>query len=495
MIQSKNNGLRKLWWAAVDKNGLRRLIEDISHFTQCLYDVLNASVQDQMKASIDAIIQNATARSENVLELAIMRQLARLPDIIQSSTRKAEDIDEDITQHSVNLFFNAVKGGSLKEVEALLDEGLDIESEDHIGWSALIRASEGAHVSIVELLLRRHANPLHGTFGNRLPIHFAAECGHVEIVKILLPHDPRQLNSEDFTKQAPLHKAARQGRRAVVEYLLSVDGVRVDPEDQDGWRPLMQAIGKEDVDIVRMLLAKPSVDPNVSLKGHGQTPLWMAITINDGCAILRSLLERPDLKIDQPSRDGEASVYRAVRWSMDTSLQLVLEKGADVNVANEDGRTPLSIAVSEGNISAKEILLEQPNIDIERSDKKLTTPTMYAAGANQVQCLRLLLAYKPALEAQDRQGRTALSLAALGGCKIPAKLLLKAGANINTQDRKGNTPLALAAEYNHDVVVRFLLDNSADGEIADEDEETPFEKARDRKFEDVVRVFKEVLKM
>ena len=495
VIQSRNHPLRKLWWAAVDKNGLRRLIEDISHFNQRLYDVLNASVQDQMKASIDAIIQNATARSENVLELAVMRQIARLPDIIQSSTRKAEEIEEDITQRSVNLFFYAIRKGSIDEIEALLDEGLDIESEDHIGWSALIRASEAGNLSTVELLLRRRANPLHGTIGNRLPIHFAAEYGHDEIVKTLLPYDLRQINFEDFVKQTPLHKAAREGRRGVVEFLVSVDGVRVDVEDQDGWRPLMQAVGKQDADIVRILLAQPSVDPNVSLKGHGQTPLWMAITIDDDCQILKSLLERPDLDLDQKSRFGEASVYRAVRWSKDSALQLVLEKGADANLANEEGRTPLSIAASEGKHTGMGILLKQPNINLDQRDENSKTPTMYASEANQTQCLKLLLASRPTLEAQDKEGRTALSFAAIKGNKIPAKLLLKAGANINTQDRKGNTPLALAAEHNHDVVARFLLENGADMEIADEDEETPFEKARDRKLEDVISVFKEVLKI
>ena len=76
-----------------------------------------------------------------------------------------------------------------------------------------------------------------------------------------------------------------------------------------------------------------------------------------------------------------------------------------------------------------------------------------------------------------------------------AKILLKNKANINAQDEKGNTPLALAAANNHDAVVRFLLESGADAELGDEDEETPFEKARDKHMDQIVGVFREVLKM
>lgn len=99
------------------------------------------------------------------------------------------------------------------------------------------------------------------------------------------------------------------------------------------------------------------------------------------------------------------------------------------------------------------------------------------------------------MESADQEGRTALSLAAVKGNKIPSKLLLKAGAQINTQDIKGNTPLALATGSKQDVLVRLLLENGADPELADEDEETPYEKARDQKLVDVISVFKVVLKL
>lgn len=496
VIQSRNNPVKKMWWAAVDKNGLRQLIEDMSHFTQRLYDVLNISAQAQTRASIDSMIDTATARSENVLELAIMRQLARLPDIIHSGTRKSEDIEEDVERTTRNLFLYSCREGQTKEVESLLDEGLDIEVEKE-GWTGLIRAAEYGQLAVVELLVARGASPLHGWSKDesRLPIHMAAEGGHVDIMKVLLRKDKSQLNARDWLGLTPLHNAARKSQQGVVEFLLSSEDIEADPEDIDGFTPLMNAVGHSDLEIVRLLLARPEVDPNHQLRGHGQTPLWMAAASPDDEAVLRSLLERSDLDLNKTARWGEACVYRAACYAQHTALQLVLDKGADINLPNEKGQTPLSIAAAKGNKECLEILLKRPDIAIDQADQTNKTPLMYASEEDRIHCIRLLLAHKPALEVKDSEGRTALSLAAAKGNKIPSKLLLKAGAQVNTQDAKENTPLALAAEHKQDVVVRFLLENGADAELADEDEETPFEKARDRKLDDVVNVFKEVLKL
>ena len=495
VIQSRNTPMKKLWWAAVDKNGLRTLLEDISHLTQRLYDVLNVAVQDQMRASIDSMITMATARSESVLELAIMRQLARLPDIIKSGTRDAKEIEEGVEKQTKNLFFYAIEKGDIKQVENILDEGLDVESTDRNGWTAMIRAAEEGQLDVVELLLRQGADPAHGKRGQLLPIHFAAEFGHLNIVKILLSSGGSQLNPRDYIGETPLHKAVRLSREDVAEYLLAQKGIEPDPEDRDGWRPLMIAVAGDNPKILEMILTHSQVDPNHRLKGNNQTALWMAITKGPDCEMLRMLLKRPDLDLTRTARSGEACVYRAARWSEHTALQLLLDKGADVNFPNEDGETPLSIAAYEGNKEGMEILLRQPGIALNQADHLDKTPLMYAAQADRTPCVKLLLSHKPALEAKDKEGRTALSLAAIEGNKISSKFLLKAGAFVDTQDLKGNTPLALAAVNNQDVVVRFLLENGADAELADEDDETPFEKARDNKLDDVVKIFKEVLKL
>ena len=161
VIQSKNNPMKKLWWAAVDRNDLKRLIVDISHFTQRLYDLLNLFVQEQMKASINTMIQAAIPRSENVLDLTVLRELAQLPDLLKSGTESQEEIEERIAQQSHNLLFCAVKTNDINEIEDLINEGVSVEAEDFIGWSPLIQAADHGQFASAELLLRRE--PTHCT--------------------------------------------------------------------------------------------------------------------------------------------------------------------------------------------------------------------------------------------------------------------------------------------------------------------------------------------
>ena len=176
VIQSKNNPMKKLWWAAVDKNDLKRLIMDISHLTQRLYDLLNLFVQEQMKASIDTMIQTAIPRSEKVLDLAVLKELAQLPDLLKSGTESQEQLEKRIARQSRSLLFGAVEKNDIEQIEHLIDEGVSVEAQDSIGWSPLIRAADYGQLASVQLLLRRGADPLHGTIGYRLPlyVHFGA---------------------------------------------------------------------------------------------------------------------------------------------------------------------------------------------------------------------------------------------------------------------------------------------------------------------------------
>ena len=341
VIQSKNNPMKKLWWAAVDKNDLKRLIVDISYFTQRLYDLLNVFVQEQMKASIDTMIQAAIPRSENVLDLAVLRELAQLPDLLKSGTESQYEIEERIAQKSRNLLFCAVRENNISEIEHLIDEGVSVEAKDSIGWSPLIRAAEYGQFASAELLLRRGADPLHGTIGDRLPLHFAAENGHLDIVKVLLETDKSQLNSLDHHQQTPLHKAVRKKQTQVVEFLVSQNDIEVNSSDGSHFSPLIHAVFNEDDNVVRMLLSFANIQINYKMEDLEQTPLWVSVTGDPECNILQQLLEKPDIDVNQTSRFGETPIYRAVRWSRHTALRLLIDHKADYNIPRMKDSHPL----------------------------------------------------------------------------------------------------------------------------------------------------------
>ncbi|KAL9634777.1 MAG: hypothetical protein Q9164_003884 [Protoblastenia rupestris] len=494
VIQAKNSPARKLWWAAVDKENMKHLIDDVSYLIQRLHDSLNMSVQAQMQQSIQSLLQQATDRYSNAPDLEFLRELAAQIRRQEPSgdSADAEDFEHAIEKKFRNLLFSAISDGKLDDIISLLDKGVNPDAENFCGWSTLICASEAGHLAIVEQLLQRGADHLHCTIGQRIPLHFAAEAGHPDVVELLLQQSKMDVNYRDYQGETALFKAANKGRTEVVSLLVKQKDIDVNSVSKDGFTPLLQAIYDEYKEVTALLIAQPELDPNLADRDRKQTPLWMAAGNHDD--VLRSLLARDDIDVNGRGRWGETAICRTARISSNHALQFLLNAKADCNLQNDDGQTPLSCAAAEGNEVGLDLLLQRPNIKIDFSDLENRTALFRAAEAGHTKCVKALLAKGAQTEVQSKEGQTALSIASANGHKIPAKLLVKNGAIINAQDKKGNTPLALATENNHEILVRLLLENGADAELADEDEETPFEKARDKHMDDIMRLFKEVLK-
>ena len=492
VIQSKNTAPKKLWWAAVDRNNLQRLVDDIAHFVRRLHDLLNHSIQTQMQKSIDLLLHKATTQYSNIPDLEVLRELALRTRCDPFGYDRPEDggIAEEVEKEFRYLLFSSINKGDIDQVQLLLDKGLDVHTKDVIGWPPLVRAAENGQLAVVQLLLDRGADPLKGTIGDRLPLHFAAENGHEAVVRLLLNQPTVDPNKKDFQGQTALFKAANRGHPMVVKLLLEQDGIEPDAVSKDGFSPLLQAIFEEHEAVIQLLLNRTDVDPNLCDLSYNQTPLWMAVTAGE--ATVQMVLERNDVEVDRRGRWGETPFYRAIQRGRLVEAQMLLNAGADPNLPNTNSQTPLSWAAAEGCEESLELVLQQPTIALDLIDISGRTPLARAAENGHTKIVRLLLAKGANIESLDNEKRSALCLAAANGHKVVVKLLLKNNAQINVQDRKGNTPLALATENNHDAVVRLLLENGADPELPDEDEETPFEKARDRHVDRIVDIFKEI---
>jgi ankyrin repeat protein len=135
-----------------------------------------------------------------------------------------------------------------------------------------------------------------------------------------------------------------------------------------------------------------------------------------------------------------------------------ISQGANVNVKNDWGLTPLSWAIYNGNVDMAKLLIEKgANVNARSS-----SPLSHAATKGNVDMVKLLIESGANVNAKDKDGFTPLDNAVGKGNNIDiVKLLVEKGANVNAKDGGGFTPLITAAYYGNIDIVKFLIESGA----------------------------------
>lgn len=184
-------------------------------------------------------------------------------------------------------------------------------------------------------------------------------------------------------------------------------------------------------------------DINTKLS-DGTTPLVFALSIKDE-KMAKDLIEKgADPKIKYPGGNNVLSLALAMDLSKEF-IQLLLDKGVDVNVANVAGITPLMTVKNPELVP----ILIKAGIDINKPDKKGNTPLFFAASmSDNAKVVDAFIKNGADVKHTNNKGQTALFgmfNQMFGKMFTPdaeaVKILVKAGTPINAQDDEGNTAL------------------------------------------------------
>ncbi len=129
--------------------------------------------------------------------------------------------------------------------------------------------------------------------------------------------------------------------------------------------------------------------------------------------------------------------------------------GADLTMANYDGRTPLHVAASEGKLAAVEYLMRQ-GAGVHVKDRNNNTPLMCAIDGEQNDTIRALRACGAHLQLGPLELAEKLCAYARLGNRKKLKCFKLAGANLNSANLSGQTPLHSAVETGQIKVVSYL---------------------------------------
>ncbi|KAM9810754.1 histone-lysine N-methyltransferase EHMT1a [Neosynchiropus ocellatus] len=177
---------------------------------------------------------------------------------------------------------------------------------------------------------------------------------------------------------------------------------------------------------------------------------------------------KPSKKVKYPSRQLYVS---AKQGELQKVIHLLVE-GQDPNFVMDgpSKRRPLHEAAAEGHQEVCHMLV-QAGANLEMCDEDYRTPLMAACESNQVDTVKYLLRAGAAINHKDIMGFSSLHLAAkLGHYEVVQVLLSKASKYINCQDDGGWTPITWAIEYKHKEVCKLLLAKGADVNVRDKEQ-------------------------
>ena len=249
----------------------------------------------------------------------------------------------------------------------LLDAGAEVNAEAPDGLTPLLVATLRGHAGLAIALLERGADPSAGSTGYTA-LHWAAGSWHTELTGSL-----RGIATERDEEWRSLNGLGA-GRLALVEALLAHGA---DPDARlaahppqfgfasqrfrvslTGATPFLLAAMDGNLAVMRALAAagadlhlptEQGTTPLMMASGLGRVPAETRVTEGDSLEAARFLLER-GADINAANGDGRTALHGAAHVRSDALVELLVGHGAAVRAGDRRGITPLMIAEGGGHI-------------------------------------------------------------------------------------------------------------------------------------------------
>ena len=333
----------------------------------------------------------------------------------------------------------------------------------------LATAAEHRDITAIEALLDQGADVNGPQPDGATALHWAAHWNDLPTTEALIAAGAHVDAANEYGV-TPLSLAATNGSASVLDALLRA-GATARAALPTGETALMTAVRSGSVDAVNRLLAG-GADPNAKQTSKGQTALMWAATAQKP-EIARSLIANGAQVDARSAADFTALMFAAREGGLELA-QLLLELGADISAAASDGSTPLLVATVRGHVDLAIFLLEQGAQPDGAVDVAGYTPLHWACARYEHPLafgevtvdLALTGEWRALAGIPDRDPKLALIRALLAhGANLDAPVTRPApvfGGFQGGSMRAGATPYYVAALAGDAEVMRLLLTQGAD---------------------------------
>lgn len=397
---------------------------------------------------------------------------------------------------------DAMRLGHLEAAAILLARRADSNALDGNGNTPLhLALGSSRSQQAVSLLLERGADPAIKDKAGNTALHLAVRQGlPLSLIQQFISRNVG-IDGTNSEGDSALLLAMRLGRFQLVETLVK-GGAGIFTRNTRGETPLSIAFrsGRE---ALQTLLQPASKDIR---DDKGETPFHFALRIEtslDNLRVLHELGFNPSVR----NNDGDTALHLACSFNRRVQGEFLLGIGADPFILNTSNASPLSIALGRGaeplawfftptvmvmrdasgntmlhhaamaGLSDGIVFLVNKGAQIDARNNDGRTPLMAALRNDATAVVRSLLALGAASALRDASGATALHLAVFWSARNSIDILSQVSATIDPRDFTGKTPLREAIERGNLNMVNFLISKKADPLARDVSGETPLHAA------------------
>ncbi len=366
-----------------------------------------------LKKDVDVSVKNTQG------ETALMMAINKMSDeVVLALIAKEVNINATNNQGQ-SLLMMAIQKGRDKVALALIKKGADYNAINSQGDTPLMMAIANGCLQVAQDLIAKEAEINAKDNQGDTALMLAASTGHEDIVQALFKKgaDINAKNNEGdtaltyaYTSSSPAHKSYR-----IIQTLIA-NGADLNIPAKNGFTLLHYAIENGFSDLALVLIAK---ELNVNTKyPWGDTPLIRAISMaannSNHKNVAKALIEHgADLELND--KNGYTALITAIQYSQFDLALLLIEKGAQIDVANQ------------ANITQWKKIIE--NIEAHGSNPDFMTlmRAFHRRGFN--------------INDKDILDRSILLNAIMGGHLELVLDLIKQGADVKAQDKDGNNAL------------------------------------------------------
>ena len=407
----------------------------------------------------------------------------RAGDVERARALIADGVDVDTSDGDGTTALHwAALNDDVETAQALIAAGARVEASNRFGATPLALGAENGSPAFLDLLLNAGADPNAALPEGETALMTVSRTGRADAARLLLDRGADPNRAEGWRGQTALMWASAENNLAAAETLLA-GGADVHARSTGGFSPLMFAVRAGYLDMTRLLIeAGASAEETLfdgtsalvlaAKNGHYELGAYLLDAGADpdaddqGWTALHEVkwTRRPNLGFNNPppivtgSMSDLEFIRKLAAHGADLNARMTKEpQNRYRNVLNRIGSTPFLLAAKAADVEMMRLLVEL-GADPLMPNEDATAPLMVAAGVGIWAVGESPGTNEEALEA--------------------VQYALELGGDVTTIDDNGDTALHGAIIRGSEPLVRFLLDQGADIEATNEKGWTPYRIAK-----------------